>query len=235
MFNYDRLYNTPKNPFRIDGTEINATVLSTYTSTSAPEGKAQIQGYDIADGNATFYYARVRPARDFYPKVTATQQITPVLIDVYCDISTSLDYNMCDGFGIDTSSAQFAGNNLQWWLALQHDKAQHDGNITLTVAGTGGLNKTNVNIIPANDAEDNTIAVTPGTNARPVTVSIDLDTTTNTKTNKWLIYNEGSPILPPSPLYQVEFIGNSNWTGHGDTGNVVDSDANKNKNKRLGW
>ena len=70
-------------------------------------------------------------------------------------------------------------------------------------------------------------------------MTIDLDTTNPTDTNTWLIYNPTSPLPPietlPSPFEQVEFIGNSNWTGEGETGNVVGSGASRKINKRLGW
>jgi len=225
LFDYNRTNNTPLNPVKINGTEVNTTITSEYKNAKAPEGNATITGTTLADGNATFYYARIRPAKDFYHKVTAAQKNTPVLIDVYC----SLGYTGCSNLGIDTISGEFANNGLKWWLALQHDQTKNDGNITLSISGVGALNTTNVIITPDNDAEDDTIIVSPNNTPRPITVQIDLDTTNSTDTNKWLIYN------PTSPFYQVEFIGNSNWTGHGDTGNVVGSDANRKENKRLGW
>jgi len=39
----------------------------------------------------------------------------------------------------------------------------------------------------------------------------------------------------PSPFYKVRFIGQAGWAGHGDTGNVVESNASTKKNRRLGW
>ena len=235
MFNYNRVQNVPKDPFIITGSEVNSTIISTYTSTKASEGTALIKGTDAADGNATFYYARVRPAKDFYPNVAAAQQNTPVLIDVYCDISADLNYTRCNrtAIGIDTTSGYFSGNELKWWLALKHNQASTDGNVTLKVTGTGGLNKTKVIILTANNAEDENITVRPNTVNRPITVRIDLDTTNLTDTNAW-IYDPVGIAVPP-PFEEVEFIGNSNWTGQGETGNVVGSSSSKKINKRLGW
>ncbi len=241
MFNYKRIRKMPKNPFVINGSEINATVASKYTSETTPpakEGTAIIKGYDIADGNATFYYARVRPASDFYKNITGTSENTPVFIDVYCDFG----YATCNALGIDTVDGEFNGNELKWWLALKHDQSKNDGNVTLKVStASGTLNKTKVVIVPGNNAEDKNITVSlPTTVTRPYTVKIDLDTNNPTDTNDWLIHNPKSPVPPaeetkPSPFEQVEFIGNSNWTGHGETGNVVGSNANKKANRRLGW
>lgn len=242
LFNYDRVRRNPKNPFVITGSEVNSTITSTYASTKgALEGNAIISGTDVADGNATFYYARVRPARDFYPNVTAAQQRTPILIDVYCDISADLNYTRCNRapIGINTTNGDFAGNELKWWLALQHNQALNDGNVTLKVTGAGGLNKTKVIVLPGNNAEDGNITVTPNTVDRPITVQIDLDTANPTDTNAWLIYNPNSSLPPietlPVPFEEVEFIGNSNWTGQGETGNVVGSSSSRKINKRLGW
>ena len=238
LFNYDRTQNSPKNPFKINGSEVNGTVAALYTSTATPpalEGSATIKGGAVADGSATFYYARVRPAKDFYDKVTSNSARTPILIDVYCDISATLNYAMCNNLGIDTTNGEFANNGLKWWLALNHDQTKDDGNVTLKVTGTGALNKTKVIIVPGSNAEDGNITVTPNTVNRPTLVTIDLDTANPTKTNAWLIYNPLSPVIIPSPFEQVEFVGSSNWTGHGETGNVVNSNANKKANRRLGW
>jgi uncharacterized repeat protein (TIGR01451 family) len=236
MFNYKRIENTPKDPFNITGSEVNSTVIAKYTSTKgAVEGNALIKGTALAGGNATFYYARVRPARDFYPNVASAQQNTPVLIDVYCDISADLNYTRCNRavIGIDTANGYFSGNALKWWLALKHNQALNDGNVTLTVTGTGALNKTKVIILTANNAEDDNITVSPNTVNRPVTVRIDLDTTNPTDTNAWIYDPLG--IAAPPPFEEVEFVGNSNWTGQGETGNVVGSSSSKKINKRLGW
>jgi len=236
MFNYNRAENAPKNPFEITGSEVNSTVISTYTTTKgAPDGTALIKGTDVADGNATFYYARVRPAKDFYPNISAAQQNTPVLIDVYCNISADLNYTRCNRaeIGIDTTIGYFIGNDYKWWLALKHDQSLNDGNVTLKVTGTGGLNKTKVIILTANNAEDDNITVTPNTVNRPITVRIDLDTTNQTDTNTWIYDPFG--IAAPPPFEEIEFVGNSNWTGQGETGNVVGSSSSKKINKRLGW
>jgi len=48
-----------------------------------------------------------------------------------------------------------------------------------------------------------------------------------TATNSWLMFKD--------PLYQVECIVPSNWTGLGDTGHVVGTSANTKKIKKLSW
>jgi len=64
---------------------------------------------------------------------------------------------------------------------------------------------------------------------RPLTVDINL-----TGTDPWLIYNPDANA-EPAPFYRVRFVGQSGWTGHGRTGNVVESNASKRKLRRLEW
>jgi len=232
MLNYARTYNSPRNPLDLNGTELNVSVEATYDSTSTPpagEGTARIKGTTVGGGSALFYYGRVRPAKTFYHNVSADSKVTPVLIDVFCDISTDLNYAKCDSKGIDTTDAEFKGNGLQWWLALQHGTAQNDGNVSLNI-NNGTLNKNTADIVPTNNAKDNNIAVTIS-GQRPSTADVSL----GTGTNSWLITNPNNPNTTPALFEQVEFISTSSWTGHGETGNVVDSNASKKINKRLGW
>jgi len=232
MLNYARTYNSPRNPLDLNGKELNVTVEATYNSTSTPpagEGTARIKGTTVGGGSALFYYGRVRPAKTFYHNVSADSQVTPVLIDVFCDISTDLNYTKCNNYGIATTDAEFAGNGLQWWLALRHDSTQNDGNVSLTI-NNGTLNKNTADILSGSNAKDNNIAVTIS-GQRPSTTDVSLGTGTNT----WLITNPDNPNTTPALFEQVEFVGTSSWTGHGQTGNVVDSNASKKINKRLGW
>jgi len=55
-----------------------------------------------------------------------------------------------------------------------------------------------------------------------------------TGTDDWLIFNS-SKDAEPIPFYKVRFIGGGGWSGHGKTGNVVDTNTNSQGNKRLEW
>ena len=233
QLNFDRIIKTPVRPFHLFVADINVSNIDGVTDNNTAAK---------SDKNATFYYARVSPLKDFYPNIIAASVNTPIFIDIYCDISGDLNYTKCNKLGIDTAGGEFTNNHLKWWRSLKHDQSKNDGNVTLKVTTLSGtLNKTKVVIVPGSNAEDKNITVSLPTNVtRPYTVDIDLDTNNPTDTNDWVIYNPKSPVPPmvetaPSPFEQVGFIGNSNWTGHGETGNVVDSNANKKANRRLGW
>ena len=242
MFNYERLINQTVNPFDVNGTELNITVVSTYTGT-APEGTAVIDGDGVGDRNATFQYARTRSSKFFYDDITDPSAITPIFIDVYCDLGPA----SCFGLNVDTINGQT--NEFNWWLSWNHSRSRNDGNITLEIGGViEGAGSPTVSAPPkpnidSSGGADQTVTVTANATTLPMTVEIDLvtDNTLTNYTNSWLIYNSAvvfatpADTIPPDPFYKVRFIGTSGWAGHGKTGHVVDSNASIKKNRRLGW
>ena len=223
MFNYARTAGSPKNPFTINGQEVNLTVHSTYTTTmNAPEGNADINGTGLASGKASFYYARIRPQHKNYTSQTRSQ-ITPVYIEIFCNKGDT----ECRNRGID--DVEWVTNEYDWWKAVGHSMLKNDGNITLLENNPDGNISKPVLIINNSEGRDNNISVS--TTKVPNHVDVDSN---NSGTNSWLIHKG-------DPLFGVDFGGietNSTtgmWTGHGNTGNVVDSKVHRNKNNRLGW
>jgi len=254
LFNYKREYSIPQNPNSIKGTDVNTTIIASYESEIAQEGKAKITGTTLADGNATFYYARVEPEKRNYPTVMEDSQQTPIHIEVYC-YYLPLDFGRCEKLGINTINSETHGDNKEkWWLSLKHHTNSDDGNVTLKVSSNNAIiTPTSINI-NNNTGIANSVEVQLGTQnitinrkIKKYTVYIDLDTNT---TSPWLIHNPDSP--PPleearSPFETLIFpkledngdghgTGGSSWTGYGKTGHVVDANASTDTdNKRLGW
>ncbi|NOR56707.1 MAG: DUF11 domain-containing protein [Sulfurovum sp.] len=230
MFNYKRQNNQTVNPFILDGTDVNVTVNSNYISAGVT---AMITGSGVGDRNATFVFARAKTAdiNDFYDGISAASIITPATIIVYCDKWPASAVN-CPG--VDRINGQ--ANINYWWLSTEHDMpaSSHDGNITLTVVSGANLNDPVVSIDTSNNGVDNDIVVS-NTGPASSIVDINLDTSSASSTSSWLIYNPSSSIGDPIPFYKVKFIGTSGWTGHGKTGHVVDSNASKKRNNRVGW
>jgi hypothetical protein len=206
--NFDRKTDQTENPFTVAINDLSITdTADSILSTNE----------NILTSNATFYYARVRSSKSFYPKVTAATRETPILIDVFCN----LGYDTCADAGIDTVDGETNQARDGWWLSLAHNVAT-DGTVSLTASSNGAVTP-NANI--TEDAEDPAVLVTlTNVLARPATVNIDLVT----GTSSWLNYE-------PTSTYGVEFISTSAWSGHGETGHVVDSNASKIQNRRLGW
>jgi len=241
MFNYHRNINEVVNPFNVQGSEANITVKSTYTG-SAPSSPAVISGVNSGkpDNNVTFYYARVRPFKDFYQDIITTWVETPVAVDVYCD----LGFTACNNLGIDTVNAQIDDSN--WWLSLNHNINTQDGNVTITevnppIEGSGNWDigpgtaiTQELNLTNGSDTDINVTRDASGVTL-PLTVQIDIDNTLGA-TDSWMIYNPDDPILLPTPFYKVRFIGSqAGWTGVGDTGHVLENNASHINTKRMNW
>ena len=235
--NFDRKLNLVVNPFKMSLNGINIIDEDSVTETGGT--------VTITDKNATMYYARTRASKFFYEDVTDSDKDTPIAVDVYCD----LGFTECDDIGLETYRSQI--NEMNWWLSLEHNATGGDGNVTLLVgtvtpSGTASVSSPSTTTTTADPANvqitaggiDTNVNVSATSTNRPMTVEIELvresDPASLPYTNEWLIYNKNAPTAP-SPFYKVEFIGVSGWAGHGDTGNVVESNTSTKKNRRLGW
>ncbi|HID94386.1 MAG TPA: hypothetical protein EYP60_09885 [bacterium (Candidatus Stahlbacteria)] len=197
-----------------------------------------------ADNNVTFYYGRAQSSLFYYENIKESSIITPIAATVYCD-PTIVN---CTDFGIDTGKT---GNEENWYIVTGHNANRGDGNITIaagtpliegsgspTINGQANPNTTNVMIV--SNGEDRTVSVSSGNSPTlPMTVPLELiqdgDTAAPPYTNEWLIYNKDFPA-PPTPFYKVQFLGGeSEWTGVGETGYIVDINASRKKLKRLDW
>ncbi len=235
--NFDRKQNLVVNPFRMVLNDINITDEDNVTKGTLT----------LTDNNATYYYARSRPAQFFYEDITTASVQTPIAIDIFCD----LGFTVCPTMGIDTNNAQT--DEFNWWLSFGHieNTTQHDGNITIQIgtptegAGSPAVAPTTVAITAG--GINTGVTVTSNATSVPMTVPIELVNSIDSGsagyklplmkpyTNTWLIYNAESANSISDPFYKVRFIGTSDWAGEGDTGHVVDSNASTKKNRRLGW
>ena len=236
-YNFVRTYNQVLNPRYIEFKDFNITYVTNPADIHADlTNNHQIFGDRILDQNVSFFYGRAKPSKFFYEDITASSVDTPVSIVIYC--GDDLSFAECQDRGVQAAFAQT--NEVNWWLSLDHNTDDADGNVVLqTGAITEGAGAPTVssNVSIVNDtAVDPDINVTSNSTTLPMTVEIDLATSSTPPllTNRWLIYNEYDDSVP-SPFYKVRFIGTSGWAGHGDTGHVVDSDISTKKNRRLGW
>jgi len=280
-FNFKREIQKGEDPFDVNGTYYSISLSSIYSQTvSGVTTLADIKGSRVGDdnatdsaaagtpciappagscennnsqGEATFYYGRVRSSQFFYEDRIATAN-TDISINIYCN----LGFTVCNNFGINTSLGQT--DETGWWLSWDHNKTRGDGNVTLVVGdpllkGSGSptintqTNPNHADISIATAGVNTSVIVAEGANPTlPMIVPIELVNniedssayyaTTPPYTNRWLIYNEDTDSVLqalPSPFFKVEFIGVSGWAGHGDTGHVVDTDSSTKKNRRLGW
>ena len=245
-YNFRRTYNQVLNPRYIEFQDFNithATISMSPTNIYANlTNDHKIFGDLILDHNVSFLYGRAKPGKFFYEDITISSAKTPVSIIVYCD----MNFSACQDRGV-LQIVDAQTNEPNWWLSLDHNTDDSDGNIVL-VRGSITEGGTNPTVTPAaspdtltilSNAIDNTVKVSSGSTpppTLPMTVEIDLDTNSAPPllANRWLIYNKYNNSVP-SPFYKVRFINIGGWTGVGLTGNVVETNASSKKTKRLDW
>jgi hypothetical protein len=235
-YNFARTNNTPLDPRFIGFDDFNITYATSPNINVNMIDNHQVHGDINIDSNISFVYARAKPGKEFYEDVTASSIATPVSAVVYC----SLGYAECQNRRVLTLLGQT--NESDWWLSWNHQTARGDGDIVLSAgtptegSGAPSVAPTVTNII--SEARDGTITVSSGADpVLPLTVPVNLvtDPALANFTDRWMIYNPNNAVLAPSPFYRVRFIGNSTWTGIGQTGNVVGTPINAQKTKRLDW
>ncbi|MFT7878753.1 MAG: hypothetical protein ABXS91_00010 [Sulfurimonas sp.] len=246
MFNYQRYNNQPVNPFNVPERDINISAASTYTGITNTQAIITGSGIETDDRNATFLFGRTKASKEFYEDITGNSVNTPVAIYVYCN-TQERSYAWCSSHHVDILFGQTSIPH--WWISTGHNSSL-DGSVTLTSVpyadtikeGNGaprlentGSGEVTTLLINAQQGIDNNITVIGHTSQRPMTVWINLDTSTNLDTAPWLIYNQKHESNPPLPFYKVRFINASGWTGVGKTGFILETNASSTKNKRLDW
>jgi len=242
-YNFARAYNQVLNPRYIEFQDFNITYVTNPTNIHADlTNNHQIFGDKILDQNVSFFYGRAKPSKFFYEDITDPSVNTPISIVIYCgdDITASMSFTDCQDRGVQAAFART--NEVNWWLSLDHNTDDADGDVVLVEGAVTEGNSTDWSVTPTDvnivtNAIDTNILVNRGTDPTlPLTVLIDLNTNTTPPllTNRWLIYNENYNSVP-TPFYKVRFIGESSWTGEGQTGHVVDVNASYKKSNRLDW
>jgi hypothetical protein len=214
---FDRKNDTPINPFELNITDINIS------------DEDNVVGTTTVDTNATYLYARAKATKDFYDDVSTSSTKTPIKVEVYCDKWPASV--KCPGVDVVNG----ATNDSKWYISTAHNSDNGDGHIYpfIDASYSASVSPAEANITV--DGIDKDVTVTNSSDTLPYIVNVTLDDTSPTETSSWLIYNPDSPILYPSVLYKVRFIGSSTWSGVGKTGNVVDTDISTKKSHRLDW
>jgi len=235
--NFDRRDTTPLNPRLINFIDFNLTFKTQPNLNVDLVNNHLIFADKILNRNISFFYAKIKPSKEFYEDVTQATMITPISIVNYCDLGIV----ECQNRNIDTFNGQT--NETSWWLSTSHRTLQQDGNIALTIdpitEGVGSTPSVNpINVVILGAGIDNSIVVNRGlAPVLPLTVPISLDRNTSMPnyTDRWLFHDPFANITPLDPLYRVRFLGDSNWGGFGERGNVVETSAGNQKTKRLDW
>jgi len=215
---------SPIDPMIVRYVELNA-------SSSAAWSKHSLQVHNIPDGNhtydrnITYYFAKVTPLKNLYPNVTNSSIITPLAVDIYCSFT---DCNQT--YNLTTDAVNGAVN---WYAATMFNPAK-DGTTDLSIttafgkAANPSVNpNSNVQFIHQNATRNDVNVSLAGPN-RPSTVDIQISA------KPWLTYNPNDSVYGYAH-YQVQFIGNTSWSGVGNTGEVTETTSNTQINTRVSW
>jgi len=206
--NFDREYQRPIEPFTMRMTALD------ITAGDPPDHL--IKGTEVPDGNATYYFARVKASLMLYDD-EVSPAVTPISVVIYHNPAASpFDLNLTLFLPTDT---------YDWYLSTEHNAS--DGRITLATKNPSLANVTEHPTI--SDGLDRHVKVSTVTDTRPLTVEINL-----TGTDRWLVYNPDRNS-EPDPFYRVRFTGTPYWFGYGSTGNVVEGNLSSTRNRRLEW
>ena len=211
LFNFTRTNNTALNPFRIDGSEVTASALSTYASGEI------VAGSSLADQNATFIYGRTHATRHRFTGPTGTALI---YYEAYCSGTTT-----CDKTLLPNTINSKTTDDPRWFINPLH--AVMAGEVgTVTQKGTSS---------PV------TTTAATGTNIANVALTYDeskgypYKATMENNASSWLVYNPNN-IADTNNDFDVEFVsGTSSWAGQKETDTVTNRNASDKTNRRSMW
>jgi hypothetical protein len=245
-YNFMRANNLPLDPRFITMNSFDLRYTTPIANVNVNmDTNHQIESVMGLNQNVSFLYGKVKPSKDLYNDVTTTSILTQQSVSVYC--STLLGAQECQNRGIPILTSQT--NEAEWWRSATHDSTRGDGRVSLQIGNIteGGVAPTvlpsAVNITLNGDNNDTNVSQGPNP-VLPMTVEINLVTEPNAQfTNSWLIYDptrdQNDTTFAnsiPTPYYRVRFINpNALWTGVGATGNVLNTQSNTKRTKRMDW
>ncbi|MEA2028425.1 MAG: hypothetical protein U9N49_05570, partial [Campylobacterota bacterium] len=218
-FNFNKNLLTPVSPFSFNILDINITdALGVGTSASLNDVARTYSG-----SRATFVYSRIRASDEYYEEISTLTAETPILTDIFCD----MNFSICDSFGLDTANQEI--DESDWFMNTRFSTTSfNEGNMDITNT-TPSAADTPGGAFGLEDGNNTTVKITY-TDARRAVVRVMITP------DNWLLYNLADTW--GRPTYDVEFIDviDSNWSGEGDTGHVVDTNASISiSKKRMNW
>jgi hypothetical protein len=229
-FNFPRDVNNSVNPFEINASDVNISVLSVYSQTpvSGFDSSANIIGAEngLGNGKATFIYGRTNAPRQVFIGNTG---IVPIYYEAYCSGTDNFNVS-CSKVLLPNGASSLSTDDPRWFVNSLHISAA-----TPTHGVVGTIEQKN---------SLGTVSETVFVNNNPYLSTVTYDaskgypykTTMENNASSWLIYNRYN-INDTNNEFEVEFqSGESGWTGLHD--NNVNTAVGKGAfwtNKRLDW
>jgi len=181
-----------------------------------------------------YFFGKITPQRLLYGPTKEGKQITPLYVDIYCE--DSLIYN-CADFGLLNTTKGLDENTLSWYTAeiFSRDELGKTDLSVKTILGNDAKpivrnadNNSDKNInFNDNPASQKDVYVQLTTDDRPSVVEVEIIG------EPWLLYDEND--INGHPKYRIKFIGDSAWSGIGNTGEVINSKAVSTPTRRILW
>ena len=193
------------------------------------------EGIENYNKEIDYYFGKVTPFRKLYGPTKDAKADTPIYVDIYCLDRTGMT---CADFGLTNHTKGKDEDFFSWYNAKDVFNNSDLGVVKLNVSTILGTDASPIALdsetdrtenIPFDDAaagqED--IDVKLLGQDRPSVVQVQV------VPSPWLIYDKYN--VTGYPTYKVKFIGNSFWTGVGETGKIIDSEANAVPSRRMHW
>jgi len=226
-YNIDKNITRTINPIQITFHDADAESNAAYSIAHEEENHYIPTGHQDLNAIKNFYYAKVSPSKSEYPRVNMNISplvMTPLSVDIFCDKNDSFckKTKVMDNTDTSTTTREQAG----WYLSNRHE-GNIDGNVT--------------RLIPSN----NNVALNPNPTIVPISpLSLpnghtrENATFTNCSNNRVIVTIVTDPVLDFQPnTYTLNCTDNnaSQWTGVGQTGNILEVSPTVNKVGRMNW
>lgn len=224
-FNFERTVNIPLNPFIVNGTNINLTALSRYTSSTS--NTKDVTGTNTAVNNATFIYGRSHAPRQRYKNDNG---IAFIYYEAYC-FGTDANGVICNKSLLPNGLNSRNTNDLRWFVNSTHNVA-NDGSVVDTVTEKLPNNVVTEDIALRNSVNSKTEIKL---NYDDTTFGYPYKTTMENNASSWLIHNEHDAGATTNQ-FSVEFsqYGGA-WSGKHKTDTVTKDHNVTNTNRRSMW
>jgi hypothetical protein len=226
-YNIDKNITKTINPIQITFHGANADSTDSYSIAHQKENPAYIPtGHQDLDATKNFYFAKVTPDKYSYPRVNTNISSfirTPLSIDIFCDKNTTYctKTGVIDNTVVSGTTREQAG----WYISINHN-GDVDGNVTNLNPNFG-----NVTLDP-NPTPSTPLALPKGHNG------MESATFNNCSHNSVKVTIVTDPVLnfqPNSYILRCTDNNASQWTGVGETGNVLEVKPNVNKASKMEW
>ena len=212
MFNFLRDTNNTKNPFVINGSDIDITAKSTYKT-------KDVTGTNTATEKVTFVYGRSHAPRHRF--TDNTNQEVFIYYEVYCD-------DLAKKALLPNGATSTFTDDPRWFINTLHTDASGTAG-TVSQKGTAGTVR--VETQPTGKHQDKTSISYNGNKGNPY------KTTMQNSASSWLIYNKYDiNNATTKNEFEVEFEGkDSNWIGKHETNTTTIKSGSDKTNRRIMW